>query len=570
MKKGVVIVKKILILFLAFTLSIFTINHTSAEEIVHADLVIENAHIFTVDKMNEEAEAIAIKNGRYVYVGDREGVEPYKGPQTTVLSLDQQLLIPGFIDGHIHAHLKVEEIYSLDLSPYTTMEEYAQAIQQYISDNPGLKQLRAYGWRESVTLDASVSTEEMPIELADELVKNIPFVAQSIEGQKMWVNSKALQLARVDEGTIVEHGMIERDSDTGMLNGVIRGLPVMQIIFQALPQPDFTVEQYKTALLEFQKEAAMNGITAAFVPLHSYTENLLQAFKELDEEDELTLTYEIGLYVDKAKSLEQVDQLIEMKEKYKGENFHIGTAKVFGTEPIEGAEEVFAWEQNEFNQMIAKLDKEGFRIHVHARGPDLGEVFTGFEYAKAQNGKRNYFHTITHVPFVKRQDLVQFRKLRMIPSVQPATFYHTFSVKEDDERLRTLNRMRSYFEKGIPVSSSSNYPMEEMNPLYGIETGMTRLHPQETDEEIALWPRERAMLRQMLRSYTIYPALQLGIDEYIGKIRVGKQADFIVLNQDLFEIPTSEISETKVILTYFKGKEVYRDEELIKEKNLSI
>lgn len=567
---GVMVVKNSIILFLTIAFLLCLSLSVSAEGIVHADLVIENANIFTVDKKNEHAEAIAVKNGRYVYVGDREGVEPFKGPKTTVWSLDNQLMLPGFIDGHTHAYLKAEEMFSLDLRPYSTIEEYKRAVHQYVKEHPHIKQLRAFGWNESVTLDAVESTGLTPIELADELVMGIPFVAQSFEEQKVWVNTEAIELAGIDNKTMYEHGVIEKDKETQKVSGIIRGLP-MRTILQSLPQPDFTVEQYKMALLRYQEEAAVNGITAAFVPLHDNSENLLQAFKELDEERKLTLTYALGLYVDMSKGLEQIETLKQLKEKYEGKNFYMNMVKVFGTVPMDNSEEDFAWNQKKFNNIIAKLDEEGFRIHVHANGPDLDEIFAGFEYAKEKNGNWDFRHTITHIPFVKNQDLVKFRKLKMIPSVQPGTFYHTFSVKEDDIRLKTLNRMRSYFEKGLPVASSSNYPMNEMNPLFGIETGMTRLHPEETDEEITpLWPREKAILRQMIRSYTLYPARQMGIEQHIGNIRVGKQADFIVLNENIFKIPPSEISETKVILTYFKGIEVYRDINLVKEKNLSI
>lgn len=551
----------VIIAFLLSVFASFLLNKLAvADEIVYADLVLENVNVFTVDKVNEEAEAIAIKNGKFVYVGDKEGVQAYKGPKTKVMHLDNQLLLPGIIDGHVHAYLKVEELYCLDLSLYSTFVDYRQAIINYRKNHPNLTQICAIGWNEHVTTEASELRGLTPLQLIDEMVSDIPFVAISNRRQELWVNGKTLKL--------FEQGGYDNEKLKSIDSGIVRGYPSMANVVQALPQPDFTIEQYKNALLEFQKEAAKYGITAAFVPLHFNSINLLEALESLDKSDELTLTFELGLYVDRFKGIEQIETLKELREKYQGENYGINTVKIYSTSATFGGifEEDFAWNQEQFNEMLALLDQEGFRIHVHANGEGLEEIFKGFEFAALQNGKRNFEHTITHIPFVTKEDLALFRKYKLIPSTQPSTFYHTYGVEEEEEKVKNLHRMKSYIEKGLPVSSSSDYPFEEMNPFYGIESGMTRLHPKETDEQLMpLWPKERATLKQMLRSYTIYPARQIGKEEDIGKIRVGKQADFIVLDQNLFKIHPSKISETQVILTYFKGKEVYRHELLVEE-----
>lgn len=549
------------VVVIVFLLSVFASYLKSdfihSESIVNADFVIENITVFTVDKVNEEAEAIAVKNGRFVYVGDKEGVQAYKGPNTKVMYLDNQLVLPGFIDAHIHAYLKAEELFCLNLNPYSSFEDYKRAMINYRNKQPGIKQMCAIGWDEHVTTEAGERSEQTPRELIDEIVRDIPFMAISDRRQELWVNSKTLQLA----GFNGEEGM----DDALDMDGVVRGYPRITKVIQALPQPDFSVEQYKLALLEFQKEAAKFGITAAFVPMHFISENLLQSFKALDQAGELTLTYELGLYVDRLKGREQIATLKELREKYQGENYSIHSVKIYSTSATFGgiAEEEFAWDQDMFNEMLALLDGERFRIHIHANSAGLDGIFKGFQYATEHNGKRNFEHAVTHIPFVTREDLVHFRKYKLVPSIQPVTFYRTFGI-EEEETLKNLNRMKSYFEKGLPVTSSSDYPFEEMNPLYGIESGITRLHPKETDEQLTPhWPKERATLKQMIRSYTIYPARQIGKEDNIGKIRVGMQADFIVLDKNLFKLPPSQISEAQVILTYFKGKEIYRNGTLV-------
>ncbi|MEK4254164.1 amidohydrolase [Ureibacillus sp. FSL K6-2830] len=530
------------------------------EEIVQADLVIENVEVFTVDKVNEKAEAIAVKNGKFVYVGDREGVQAYKGPKTKVMRLDNQLLLPGFIDGHNYAYLKAEKLYLLDLTPYSNFEQYKRAILTYRAQNPQLRQLRAVGWNQNVTEEASQKSGQTPRELIDQLVSDIPFVAFSNHRDELWVNSKAIEISGLDvETEKQEQGQIDL-LEKGEL-GVVQG-QFIKVVIQSLPQSDFTVEQYKIALLEFQKEAATYGITSVFIPFRYHSENLLKAIDELDQQGKLTLFYELGLYVDPFKGLEQIDSLKEWREKYQGENYSYQTVKLYGAEVL--SKDGFAWEKDKFYQLLELLDREGFRIHVQADG-ELEEIVKGFEYVRELNGKQNFKHTISKIPFMTRENLTQFRKFRLIPSVQPSLFYYTMGVKEEVEELKDLHRMKSYFERGLPVSSSSDYPFGELNPLYGIETGMTRLHAKEEKNLKPLWPKESATLKQMLRSYTIYPARQIGKEERIGKIRVGKQADFIILDKNIFKIPPSEISEAKVVLTYFKGKEIYRDDSQIEE-----
>ncbi|WP_342463015.1 amidohydrolase [Ureibacillus sp. FSL K6-8385] len=522
-------------------------------EIVQADLVIENIRVFTADKADEKVEAIAVKKGKFVYVGDRDGVQAFKGPKTKVLLLDGQLLLPGFIDGHNYAYLKADELFSLDLSEYSTFEQYKKAILSYRAKHPRLKQVRAFGWNQDVTAEASHKSGQTPRKLIDQLVPDIPFIAFSNDRDELWVNSKALEFSVLNKNA--DRAEEINRTETGEASGIVRG-KAMDIVVQALPQPDFTVEQYKKALRAFQKEAAANGITAAFVPFRYNSENLLQAFDELDRENQLTLTYELGLYVDPDKGPEQIEILKKWRETYQGRHYSIQTAKIYSTR--NAFEESFAWEEDKFRNVLELLEREGFRIHVQAMG-GLDEIFEGFEYIRARNGKSNFRHTVSHMSFVTREDLAAFRKLRLIPSVKPSALYDTMGVNEEAEALKNLNRMKSYFARGLPVSSSSDYPFGPMNPLYGIETGITRLHPEDGNDLKPLWPKEKATLRQMLRSYTVYAARQIGKEELIGKIQIGKQADFVILDKNLFNIAPSEISEAKVVLTYFKGKEVYRD-----------
>lgn len=536
-----------------------------------ADTVFENGKIYTVDEENSWAEAIAIKDGIFVYVGDNEGVESYKGANTEVIDLKGQMMSPGFIDGHLHAYLKAEELFWLDLSKYKTYEEYVVAIKDYKEKNPNMEQLRATGWSEAVTQEQSKATGLTHRQLLDQLVTDIPVVVISGGHHELWVNSKAFEIAGVDASTPnPAGGNIDRDAK-GEPTGILREPASHGLIIDALPQPDFTVEEFKEALLAFQTEAAQNGVTGAFVPITYTTVSLLQAFEELDNEGKLTLTYDLGLWLDETKGPEQVAGIVETGKKYKGENYTINAVKIFVTgdthdENLTATGDTgLIWDQDNLNKNVAELDKQGFRVHAHSNGDGQGvqAFLEALEYAADQNGEINSRHAITHIPIVTEADIERFKKLNTVLVPQPSWFFRSKGLTLEDPRLPNLNRMKSYFDAGLTVASSSDYPVVSFSPLNGVEGGITRLLPTETDLTKVLWPKESVTLEQMMTSYTINSAYQIDADDKTGSIELGKQADFVVLENNLFEIPVTQISETKFMMTYFKGKELYRDASLV-------
>ncbi|WP_227935185.1 amidohydrolase [Alkalihalobacillus deserti] len=532
-----------------------------------ADLVFENGEIYTVDKERSWAEAVAVKDGVIAYVGSNEGVAPFKGPDTEVVDLKGKMVTPGIIDSHNHAYLMAESLFWLDLNPYRTVEEYQQGIKQYLEENSELEQLRGVGFREALVTNHPSGL--LPKELLDEVVSDIPAVFITNGHHDIWVNSKALELAGIDKDTPdPQGGMIDRDPETGEPTGILREFSAQNLVIDELPQPDFTVEEYEEALLAFQEAAAMRGTTSVFVPIHYPTESLLQAFQKLDDTKQLTVRYDLGLWADETKGADQIDTFIEMRDKYQGELFNITSIKIFAD-----GHGHLVWEQDDLEETFAALDKEKFRIYIHAIGnmdiDPVGYSLDAIEYAFEQNGIRDARHAITHVPWVKEEDLARFKDLGVIPIGQPAWFHRDRGATTEEE-FENLNRLKSYFEAGIPFVSSSDYPVSDFWPLEGIEVGMTRLPPSETNLDKVLWPKERASLEEMLSSYTISGAHAIFLEEEIGSIEVGKKADLTVIEKNLFDLPVTDISETKILMTLFEGQEVFRHPSFISATDIKV
>jgi predicted amidohydrolase YtcJ len=531
-----------------------------------ADFIFKNGDVYTVDKDQTWAEAVAVKDGKILYVGNNKGVAAFKGTVTRVVDLKGKMLMPGFVDSHNHAYLMAESLFWLSLNPYSTVEERQQAIKDYLKENPGIKQLRGVGWDEIIRdgKDRGLA----PRELLDQVVSDIPAVFIANSHHSILVNSKALEVAGIDKNTPdPQGGTIERDPATGEPTGILHEFSAQNLVINALPQPDFTVEQYKETIITWQEIAAEDGITSTFVPVHYPTENLLKAFEELDNTGKLTARYDLGLWADENKGTEQIGRLKELRDNYQGKSYKVDTIKIFA----DGVgEHKLVWDQDVLEKTVAALDKEGFRVYIHAIG-DQGfypshNALDAFEYAAEVNGKRDSRHAITHIDWVKEEDVARFKDLGVIPAPQPAWFGKDWYSGVSGEQLKNLNRLNSYFDAGIPVASSSDFPStdtfkRDMYPLTGIEVGITRLDPDataETDLDKVVWPKEKATLEEMITSYTFNGAHLIFQEDERGSIEVGKKADLVVLDKNLFEIPITTIGEAKVLLTMFEGNEVFR------------
>lgn len=530
-----------------------------------ADLLIENARVYTVDAARSWAQAVAVKDDKVIYVGLDAGAVVCKGQATKVVDLEGQMLLPGFVDGHNHAYLMSESLFWLSLNSYSTVKDRQQALTQYRRTHSDIRQLRAVGW-DDIEKDAAAAGVT-PRLLLDQAVDDIPVAVISNDHHQILANSKALQLAGIGRDTPdPQGGYFSRDSQTGEPSGVLHEFAAQNLVIRALPQPDFTVDEYKQTLLAWQKVANADGLTSVFVPIHYPTESLLQAFKALDQEGKLTLRYDLALWANENRGVEQVPELVALRAKYRGKSFRIDSVKLFSDGV--GASKL-VWDQRVLEQTVAAFDKVGFRIYVHAIGNaefyPSSNVLDAFAYAQKMNGRRDSRHSITHLDWTRHEEIRRFQELGVVVVPQPVWFGKNWYADAPQDKRVDLNMLESYFKAGVPVVSSSDFPSSDtfrldMYPLAGIEVGMTRLDPITTtaaDPGSAAWPRERATLPEMIASYTINGAYLTFSEHETGSIEVGKQADFVVLDRDLFRIPVTSISDVKVTATYYEGKEVF-------------
>ena len=529
-----------------------------------ADLILKNGAIYTVDAARSWAQAVVVRDGRIVYVGDDAGSDAFAGSGTKVVDLEGKMVLPGFVDGHNHAYLMAESLFWLSLNPFATVEARQAAIRDRVTADPDLRQLRGVGW-DDIEKDAAAAGVA-PKDLLDAAAPDIPVVIIDNSHHNFWVNSAALALAGIDASTAdPTGGTIERDPKTGEPNGVLREFAAQNLVINALPQPDFTAEEYQETILTWQELAARYGITSAFVPVHYPTETLLQA---LDNSGRLTVRYDLALWADENEGTEQIGHLKALRDAYQGESYKVDSVKIF-SDGI--GEEKLVWDQSDLEQTVTALDKEGFRVYVHAIGNPTffpsGNVLDAFEKALDANGRRDSRHAITHLDWVKPEDVARFRDMGVLAVPQAAWFGKPWYDGTTGDAKKNQQRFQSLEDAGVVVVSSSDFPStdtfeRDMYPLTGLEVGMTRLDPDTaTEAELAgiPQPEERASLEEMIASYTINGAYMIFDERDRGSIEPGKKADLVVLDRNLFELPATSVGEARVLQTYFEGEQVFGD-----------
>ena len=529
-----------------------------------AGLILKNGAIYTVDAARSWAQAVVVRDGRIVYVGDDAGSDAFAGSGTKVVDLEGKMVLPGFVDGHNHAYLMAESLFWLSLNPFATVEARQAAIRDRVTADPDLRQLRGVGW-DDIEKDAAAAGVT-PKDLLDAAAPDIPVVIIDNSHHNFWVNSAALALAGIDASTAdPTGGTIERDPKTGEPNGVLREFAAQNLVINALPQPDFTAEEYQETILTWQELAARYGITSAFVPVHYPTETLLQA---LDNSGRLTVRYDLALWADENEGTEQIGHLKALRDAYQGESYKVDSVKIF-SDGI--GEEKLVWDQSDLEQTVTALDKEGFRVYVHAIGNPTffpsGNVLDAFEKALDANGRRDSRHAITHLDWVKPEDVARFRDMGVLAVPQAAWFGKPWYDGTTGDAKKNQQRFQSLEDAGVVVVSSSDFPStdtfeRDMYPLTGLEVGMTRLDPDTaTEAELAgiPQPEERASLEEMIASYTINGAYMIFDERDRGSIEPGKKADLVVLDRNLFELPATSVGEARVLQTYFEGEQVFGD-----------
>ncbi|NIR87516.1 amidohydrolase [Candidatus Bathyarchaeota archaeon] len=532
-----------------------------------ASLVIKNGRIYTVDKTNPWAQALAVNGDKIVYVGPNKGAEKYIDSDTRIIDAKNRLVLPGFIDTHIHAVFGYQQTSWMDLSSATSLEEVYELVKEHAEKHSDARLIGGYGWN----YDAVMSDRGLPNkEDLDSVVNDRPAWLISYCGHTGWANSKFTKIAEQSlEEKESDLGEMERDPETGEPTGIFFRA------FDLLPVGGSISSLIKEKQIEGLKQVINQAIRFGITSIHDPQADLedLEAYKQLRNEDALNVRVYIALYHHKETAEENLIRFEEARSRFFDEWIKVGAVKLY----IDGVPETHTaavlepysddpsttgstvYTPDEFKKITARLDKKKFQIFTHSCG-DRGVrvIFDAYENAMRKNGRRDSRHRIEHVEVISQEDIPRFRQLGVIADMMPRhaapDFDGVYSVVLGPKRLKTAFPWNSLDKAGAVLAFSSDWPVAEMNPLLGIHTALTRSGDLSAEEAISL---EKA-----IEGYTINAAYASFEEDIKGSIEVGKLADIIILSDNLFEIPADKVKDVEVLLTIVGGKEVYRSDKI--------
>ncbi len=533
-----------------------------------ADLVLTGGTVYTVDGARSSAEAVAVTGGRIVFVGPSSGAKARTGPSTRVVALGGKMVLPAFHDAHVHPVSGGVEALECDLNGLQTADRILEAVRRYAAAHPDRPWVRGGGW-ELPTFPQGNPTKA----LLDRIVPDRPVYLSAADGHWVWVNSKALAIAGVTNATPDPAlGRIERDV-AGEPTGTLRE-DAASLVGKHLPPR--TAADNESGLRKALRIA--NGFGLVSLQEASASEEELAAYAALDARGELTARVNASLYVDTDKGLAEVPRVEALRTRYRGKRLRADAVKIFADGVLETRTAAVLQpyvgfgddrgkanlEPGAFRALAMALDKLGFQIHVHAIGDRaIRDALDALEAARSANGSRDSRHHIAHLELIDPADIPRFRRLGVVANFQPFWANGDKYITELTEpilgpaRSRWLYPIASVLAAGGVAAFGSDWSVSSMNPLDGIEVAVT--HRQPSLGPGTPWlPEERISLPEAIAGYTTRGAYLDFAEKDSGSIEVGKWADLIVLDRNLFEIPPSQIHEARVLLTLLEGKEVYR------------
>lgn len=540
-----------------------------------ADLALTGGRIYTVDAGRSWAEAVAIKDGRILYVGSDEGARAHIGKATRVVDLGGRMVVPGFQDAHVHPISAGVEANSCDLNGADTVEEYVELIRQYAAAHPDEPWITGGGWLMSAFGPGALARKE----LIDAVVPDRPVILWSRDGHTVWVNSKALEVAGITRKTPdPPDGRIDRDPKTGAAIGSLQEGAGDLVAAHMPPQSD----ERRDAGLRYAVKY-LNGLGITAVQDASVNEDDLKTYRRLDDAGELSLHVVGSIWWEREQGLEQIPEIKRLRSEYTKGQVDAGTVKIMQDGVMENytaamlepylvpdrTRGIPMVEPERLNAAVTQLDADGFQVHFHAIGDAaIRQSLDAVEAARRANGGDGHRHHISHLQLIDAADVPRFKALGVVANYQPLWAYADEYITEltipflGPERSAHMYAIGSVLKSGATVAFGSDWSVSSPNPFWQMETAITRLGALGETTEPFL-PGEAIGLADALAAFTIHAAYTNRNDDDTGSIEAGKLADLVVLDRNLFEIPAAEISETQVLVTLFEGRAVHGDLEAL-------
>ncbi|WP_438425055.1 amidohydrolase [Aquimarina macrocephali] len=522
-----------------------------------------NGTIFTVNPEQVWAEAIIVEGNKIIYVGNTDKALAQISKDTEVIDLKRATVIPGIHDVHMHPLEASSENFKFILKEGNDPENYASAIRKALLDFPDEEWLLGWG----VDLYTLLEAKRSPIDILDDISSTRPIAIMERTSHSIWVNSKALEIAGIDINSENPTGGIYMRDENDKLNGILIDNAGNLILDMALTPTSQTKENDYNGLVNFAlPELAKNGITSICDARTYWKRDHHTIWKRVEKEGKLSARVNLGLWgypmqddesqISSLKSLYENDSNSLLKinqiKLYSDGIVHNTTAAMQEEYRIDLFQEsknngLSYFTQNRITSYIQQLENVGFDFHIHAIGNrGVKESLNAIETASNGSGR----HRITHVEIVTPSDLTRFSQLNVTADCQVAGDFTQPDQWDENVELigkessQNLIPIKSLKEADARITLSSDWDVSSINPFVGMQNAVTRFPQNITIEEA-------------VKAYTFNGAYVMRQETEVGSIEVGKKADFVVLNQNIFSVDPNRIATTKVDMTVFDGEVIF-------------
>lgn len=574
-------VRNVLYLFyILFTVAYYLAGQ-NGEAAQVADYVFQNGKIYTLDARQPWAETVVVKGNRIAYVGADSGSKEWIGPETKVVDLKGRMLMPGFIDGHNHYVAGAATKRGVNLTGSKDTQEMLQRIRDYVQANPQKTAYMGFGWEFPMFGEKGATRQEL-----DAICSDKPMMFFNEDTHHVWFNTRAMTVAGITKDTPdpVPGGSFYRRGPDGVPSGI------------AIEPDSWTVMAIKTGLVggkEMLRDITDEvfpllpklGITA-YHDMGMWAPDMPQGYLgfelllDLEKAGKLPIRV-VGVYATrdgKASPEEHIQALKEWSTRYRSDLVQVTGLKVWADgvflahtgvqiEPYADQPETRGesdWTADVLARWVEAAYAAGFDVNIHTDG-DLAarRSLDAVEQASKKLGPSARLTTLHHLPTIHPDDLPRFKALGVGANMTPVWLVDYKDQYQEAQRIfgkekveKEFGRLKPLMESGVNVTFGSDIPgtdVEEASPLFQIQAAVTGRVP--GSKTTAMPPANRLpSLEQMILGYTLAGARQMRMADRIGSIEVGKLADLVILDKNLFDVPPAEIAATKVLMTMMNGQ----------------
>lgn len=540
-----------------------------------ADKIYINGEIYTVNKEQEWAQAIAVKGNKITYVGDNDGARALCGKDTEICDLKGKMMLPGFIDGHCHPVMAAHYLCGVYLQIEWTVEECLAEIERFIKAHPDDDTYFGIGYAEWIFDETGPKKE-----LLDAICADKPIMILGSSAHEAWVNSKALELSGITKDTpdpIPGFHYFHRDKE-GNPTGHLLEMATQNMVLEKVNF--FDNDKIQKAISDAAEGYASMGVTSTCdmgtpdFAIKAYFETIPKMIEEGTYKQRF---FGCGRMVAEKGDAPRVMPLLKKyKEQYNGDKFRIHFLKIINDGTLETRSAALSQPYDEDGSMvyplftreeIAELGLEaaqaGLDINVHGIGDEAISGTLAMAKAIREAGFDDCRIVNSHCDYVKDEELELFGKYNVIANTTCVWHYGNPDMeKVIGDRQNHTFRLKTMINGGCRMGQGSDFPVDEFGrePLKGIEMGCSRQLFDQPDAPVLAPYEEKLSVKDGIESYTINNAYQMHMDDKLGSIEPGKYADLVILEENLFHIPVSQIHKVRVCETIMDGTTIFKAE----------